>query len=202
MLWLDVTCMCENNSYVCCLCSCREPGAGQWGAEGNSEEDLEENQHETLRSSGAPCWWYVHFVTVSYPFSNNNCCFFFITFMIFLMFLADDEVTVGKFYATFLIQEYFRKFKKRKEQGLVAKVPPKTALSLQVYKHFMFPSCFTVRTVKQTCWRVDVLFHNKSNTQFVWSVHRRACGHCMTLVQRFGGPSLETWLWRRSWIKA
>ncbi|KAE8281411.1 Voltage-dependent L-type calcium channel subunit alpha-1C [Larimichthys crocea] len=44
---------------------------------------------------------------------------------------GDDEVTVGKFYATFLIQEYFRKFKKRKEQGLVAKVPPKTALSLQ-----------------------------------------------------------------------
>uniref|UniRef100_A0A8C2GSR6 Voltage-dependent L-type calcium channel subunit alpha n=1 Tax=Cyprinus carpio TaxID=7962 RepID=A0A8C2GSR6_CYPCA len=44
---------------------------------------------------------------------------------------GDDEVTVGKFYATFLIQEYFRKFKKRKEQGLVAKIPPKTALSLQ-----------------------------------------------------------------------
>ncbi|WAR26863.1 CAC1C-like protein [Mya arenaria] len=29
---------------------------------------------------------------------------------------GDDEVTVGKFYATFLIQDYFRKFKKRKEQ--------------------------------------------------------------------------------------
>ena len=28
---------------------------------------------------------------------------------------ADDEVTVGKFYATFLIQDYFRRFKKRKE---------------------------------------------------------------------------------------
>uniref|UniRef100_A0A6I8PH83 Voltage-dependent L-type calcium channel subunit alpha n=1 Tax=Ornithorhynchus anatinus TaxID=9258 RepID=A0A6I8PH83_ORNAN len=28
---------------------------------------------------------------------------------------GDDEVTVGKFYATFLIQEYFRKFKKRKD---------------------------------------------------------------------------------------
>ncbi|CAB0032233.1 unnamed protein product [Trichogramma brassicae] len=27
----------------------------------------------------------------------------------------DDEVTVGKFYATFLIQDYFRRFKKRKE---------------------------------------------------------------------------------------
>uniref|UniRef100_A0A803VTL1 Voltage-dependent L-type calcium channel subunit alpha n=1 Tax=Ficedula albicollis TaxID=59894 RepID=A0A803VTL1_FICAL len=33
---------------------------------------------------------------------------------------GDDEVTVGKFYATFLIQEYFRKFKKRKEQGYEA----------------------------------------------------------------------------------
>ncbi|XP_052460375.1 voltage-dependent L-type calcium channel subunit alpha-1D-like [Carassius gibelio] len=28
---------------------------------------------------------------------------------------ADEEVTVGKFYATFLIQDYFRKFRKRKE---------------------------------------------------------------------------------------
>ncbi|XP_046731246.1 calcium channel, voltage-dependent, L type, alpha 1D subunit, a isoform X1 [Silurus meridionalis] len=36
---------------------------------------------------------------------------------------GDDEVTVGKFYATFLIQDYFRKFKKRKEDGLVG-VPP------------------------------------------------------------------------------
>ncbi|CAJ1085557.1 voltage-dependent L-type calcium channel subunit alpha-1D [Xyrichtys novacula] len=34
---------------------------------------------------------------------------------------GDDEVTVGKFYATFLIQDYFRKFKKRKEQGLVGR---------------------------------------------------------------------------------
>ncbi|XP_053326031.1 voltage-dependent L-type calcium channel subunit alpha-1D [Spea bombifrons] len=38
---------------------------------------------------------------------------------------GDDEVTVGKFYATFLIQDYFRKFKKRKEQGLVGKYPAK-----------------------------------------------------------------------------
>ena len=30
--------------------------------------------------------------------------------------LADDEVTVGKFYATFLIQDYFRKMKKRQEE--------------------------------------------------------------------------------------
>ncbi|XP_034552493.1 voltage-dependent L-type calcium channel subunit alpha-1D [Notolabrus celidotus] len=34
---------------------------------------------------------------------------------------GDDEITVGKFYATFLIQDYFRKFKRRKEQGLVGR---------------------------------------------------------------------------------
>ena len=34
---------------------------------------------------------------------------------------SDDEVTVGKFYATFLIKDYFRKFRKRKEQGLVGR---------------------------------------------------------------------------------
>ena len=32
-----------------------------------------------------------------------------------LLKLGDDDVTVGKFYATFLIQDYFRRFKKRKE---------------------------------------------------------------------------------------
>ncbi|CAH2313141.1 voltage-dependent L-type calcium channel subunit alpha-1D isoform X12 [Pelobates cultripes] len=46
---------------------------------------------------------------------------------------GDDEVTVGKFYATFLIQDYFRKFKKRKEQGLVGKYPSKNStVALQV----------------------------------------------------------------------
>lgn len=28
----------------------------------------------------------------------------------------DDEVTVGKFYATFLLQDHFRKFMKRQEE--------------------------------------------------------------------------------------
>ena len=32
--------------------------------------------------------------------------------------VAEDEVTVGKFYATFLIQDYFRRFKKKKETKL------------------------------------------------------------------------------------
>ncbi|KAM8915336.1 calcium channel, voltage-dependent, L type, alpha 1D subunit, a isoform 13-T13 [Spinachia spinachia] len=46
---------------------------------------------------------------------------------------GDDEVTVGKFYATFLIQDYFRKFKKRKEEGLVGAQPSQnnTAIALQ-----------------------------------------------------------------------
>ena len=30
---------------------------------------------------------------------------------------SEDDVTVGKFYATFLIQDYFRRFKKRKEMA-------------------------------------------------------------------------------------
>merc|ERR1719427_2473079 len=32
--------------------------------------------------------------------------------------LLEEEVTVGKFYATFLIQDYFRRFKKKKDYGL------------------------------------------------------------------------------------
>lgn len=39
--------------------------------------------------------------------------------------IGDDDVTVGKFYATFLIQDYFRRFKKRKE--LMAKQNTLTA---------------------------------------------------------------------------
>lgn len=59
-------------------------------------------------------------------------CFLFLFFSPWKYPFPDDEVTVGKFYATFLIQEYFRKFKKRKEQGLVGKPSQRNALSLQV----------------------------------------------------------------------
>uniref|UniRef100_A0A4W4G9B9 Voltage-dependent L-type calcium channel subunit alpha n=1 Tax=Electrophorus electricus TaxID=8005 RepID=A0A4W4G9B9_ELEEL len=47
---------------------------------------------------------------------------------------GDDEITVGKFYATFLIQDYFRKFKKRKELGLVGRHTSSlnTTVALQV----------------------------------------------------------------------
>lgn len=40
---------------------------------------------------------------------------------------------MGKFYATFLIQDYFRKFRRRKEKGLLgAEAPPSTSSALQV----------------------------------------------------------------------
>uniref|UniRef100_A0A3B3BG02 Voltage-dependent L-type calcium channel subunit alpha n=1 Tax=Oryzias melastigma TaxID=30732 RepID=A0A3B3BG02_ORYME len=56
---------------------------------------------------------------------------------------GDDEVTVGKFYATFLIQDYFRKFKKRKEEGLVGAHPSQnnTAIALQVSAQVMGLYC-------------------------------------------------------------
>ncbi|XP_075394260.1 voltage-dependent L-type calcium channel subunit alpha-1F isoform X2 [Tenrec ecaudatus] len=44
----------------------------------------------------------------------------------------EEEVTVGKFYATFLIQDYFRKFRRRKEKGLLGtEAPPNTSSVLQ-----------------------------------------------------------------------
>merc|ERR550517_1851469 len=36
---------------------------------------------------------------------------------------VDDDVTVGKFYATFLIQDYFRRFKKKKENKALTEAP-------------------------------------------------------------------------------
>uniref|UniRef100_A0A8C3NJI7 Voltage-dependent L-type calcium channel subunit alpha n=1 Tax=Geospiza parvula TaxID=87175 RepID=A0A8C3NJI7_GEOPR len=42
-----------------------------------------------------------------------------------------EEVTVGKFYATFLIQDYFRKFRRRKERGMLGVSPGDPAVSPQ-----------------------------------------------------------------------
>lgn len=47
----------------------------------------------------------------------------------------EEEVTVGKFYATFLIQDYFRKFRRRKEKGLLgSEAPSSTSSALQVFR--------------------------------------------------------------------
>lgn len=40
-----------------------------------------------------------------------------------IIFSVEDEVTVGKFYATFLIQDYFRRFKKKKESRNMTENP-------------------------------------------------------------------------------
>merc|ERR1719427_2073705 len=45
--------------------------------------------------------------------------------------LLKEEVTVGKFYATFLIQDYFRRFKKKKEYEDMGKGMPDETMPLQ-----------------------------------------------------------------------
>lgn len=45
---------------------------------------------------------------------------------------AEDEVTVGKFYATFLLQEHFRKFMQRQEEYYGYRPTKKNAAEIQV----------------------------------------------------------------------
>lgn len=59
----------------------------------------------------------------------------------------DDDITVGKFYATYLIQDYFRRFKKRKElESKGGQVATSThAMNLQVITKGAFKViCFIV----------------------------------------------------------
>jgi len=65
-----------------------------------------------------------------------NCAVFFTSFNIASV--TDEEVTVGKFYATFLIQDYFRKFRKRKEKvGLEdSENDNPSALQVDLYHRF------------------------------------------------------------------
>ena len=55
-----------------------------------------------------------------------------------ILLIADEDVTVGKFYATFLIQDYFRRFKKRKEEREKAIGNPndESTVALQVWMFF------------------------------------------------------------------
>ena len=51
----------------------------------------------------------------------------------YFVFYPDDDVTVGKFYATYLIQEYFRRFKARqKAQDQANEVQGNSTVALQV----------------------------------------------------------------------
>ena len=49
---------------------------------------------------------------------------------------GNDDVTVGKFYATYLIQEYFRKFKQRKLERQAGGTRTAAALQVIYYKIF------------------------------------------------------------------
>ncbi|XP_028822833.1 calcium channel, voltage-dependent, L type, alpha 1D subunit, a isoform X3 [Denticeps clupeoides] len=116
---------------------------------------------------------------------------------------GDDEVTVGKFYATFLIQDYFRKFKKRKEEGLVGvhpSQPNNTAIALQAglrTLHDIGPeirraiSCdlqdeelvdFIPEEDEEIYRRNGGLFGNHIN--HINSDHRRSSGHQTNATQR------------------
>ena len=57
--------------------------------------------------------------------------------------ILEDEVTVGKFYATFLIQDYFRRFKKKKESKLAVErldAEEDLTVSLQVnFENILLP---------------------------------------------------------------
>lgn len=54
---------------------------------------------------------------------------------------ADDEVTVGKFYATFLLQDHFRKFLKRQEEYYGYRPTKKggSGMEIQVKDHQVWP---------------------------------------------------------------
>uniref|UniRef100_A0A3Q1G8X6 Voltage-dependent L-type calcium channel subunit alpha n=1 Tax=Acanthochromis polyacanthus TaxID=80966 RepID=A0A3Q1G8X6_9TELE len=97
---------------------------------------------------------------------------------------GDDEVTVGKFYATFLIQDYFRKFKRRKEQGLVGRRSWErlnTTLALQVSpeRRLIDSFCFTLFLV--SLQRNGGLFGNHVNH---FSGEQPGSFHPTTVTQR------------------
>lgn len=49
----------------------------------------------------------------------------------YLSLVVDDEVTVGKFYATFLLQEHFRKFMKQQEEYYGYRPTKRSAAEIQ-----------------------------------------------------------------------
>jgi hypothetical protein len=60
---------------------------------------------------------------------------------------GDDDVTVGKFYATFLIQDYFRRFKKRKETMQKIQKGQEHTSALQVLPFIYTPTQFQIQAL-------------------------------------------------------
>lgn len=70
--------------------------------------------------------------------------------------LSDDEVTVGKFYATFLLQDHFRKFLKCQEEYYGYRPTKKSTSGPEIQASMFF--CFfstnknKIQTVKKNAW--------------------------------------------------
>uniref|UniRef100_A0A671XQC9 Voltage-dependent L-type calcium channel subunit alpha n=1 Tax=Sparus aurata TaxID=8175 RepID=A0A671XQC9_SPAAU len=70
----------------------------------------------------------------------------------------EEEVTVGKFYATFLIQDYFRKFRKRKEKGDLTEGTDTTNPSaIQVCLSACLPVCLSVNMTITPSFNIQCL---------------------------------------------
>nr|QBP05228.1 voltage-dependent L-type calcium channel 1a [Petromyzon marinus] len=76
---------------------------------------------------------FLRFVTMNMPLNSDGTVMFNATIFALVrtalkIRTEEDEITVGKFYATYLIQDYFRKFKMRKEQEELGFGPDHLAL--------------------------------------------------------------------------
>uniref|UniRef100_A0A914IAD7 Voltage-dependent L-type calcium channel subunit alpha n=1 Tax=Globodera rostochiensis TaxID=31243 RepID=A0A914IAD7_GLORO len=99
----------------------------------------------------------------------------------------DDEVTVGKFYATFLIQDYFRRFKKRKELEAKGMAAPNThAMALQA----------GLRTLHEIGPELKRAISGNLDPDFVHEAeepqHRRTHTLFNNIVNALGGPTAAT----------
>lgn len=71
-----------------------------------------------------------------------------------VLFISGDEVTCGKFYASFLIQDYFKKFRKRKERERKSKKKDKAAslqVTLTLFLYLDFQTTTTTTTTTYRC---------------------------------------------------
>ncbi|VDN01667.1 unnamed protein product [Thelazia callipaeda] len=104
----------------------------------------------------------------------------------------DDDVTVGKFYATFLIQDYFRRFKKRKELESKGIVPQQTsqAMALQA----------GLRTLHEIGPELKRAISGNLETDFALDIeepqHRRPHSLFNNIISALGGSTRANQIYR------
>ncbi|KAJ2939410.1 hypothetical protein O0L34_g10841 [Tuta absoluta] len=91
-----------------------------------------------------------------------------------------NEITVGKFYATFLIQDYFRRFKKRKEQELRQSEEQNHQMTLQAGLRTLHEAGPELKraisgNLDDITTETDIPMHRRNHSLFggVWSSIRR-----------------------------